>query len=282
MAKISVIMPCFNHSAFIDEAINSVLSQTYTNIELIIVDDASTDPELRPKIIALSKKDKRIQAIFLDHNSGPSVARNVGIEACEGTYILPLDADDCIAPTYIEKAVQIIESDPKIGVVYCEVEFFGAMTGHWKLAAYSFPEILFANMVICSSLYRKSDWARYGGYSENMRDGLEDWDFWLNFTAENKSFIRIPENLFYYRKSNKSLSRNDAINRSKSIRLLSTIIKNHRELYLSNIHHILDELPMLIKAHGLEYASEKKRINTLFQRKLGRYTLRLEKKIKKP
>lgn len=274
-------MPCFNHAAFIEEAVESVLNQTYTNIELIIIDDASTDPAVRPKIKSLSKKDQRIKAIFLDNNSGPSAARNLGIEASSGTYILPLDADDRIAPSYIDKAVKIIESDAKIGVVYCEADFFGTAQGKWGLPAYSAPDILISNMVFCSSLYRKSDWKRFGGYNENMRDGLEDWDFWLNFTADKKTFIRIPETLFLYRQHEPNSSRNEAINREKSAYLLSTIFANHSELYLANIHHFFDQLPLLTKTHGLAKTHKSGQLKTLFKRKVGRYTLSLKKKIKK-
>lgn len=275
-------MPCYNHGAFIQEAVDSVLQQSYPNLELIIVDDASTDSRVHQIIKSLLKKDTRIKTIFLENNSGPAAARNRGIEAADGTYILPLDADDRIAPSYIEEAVKVIESAPNAGVVYCEVEFFGTMKGKWNLGNYSFPEILSANMVISSALYRKSDWARYGGYNENMRDGLEDWDFWLNFTADKKSFIQIPKTLFFYRQRERNLTRNGSIDRDKSIRLLSTIFNNHRELYSANIHHFFDRLPLLIETHHLAETHKNEQIKTLFKRKLGRYTLSLKKKLKKP
>lgn len=267
-------MPCYNHGAFIEEAVDSVLHQSYPNIELIIVDDASTNEDVREKINAIQKKDRRIKAIFLGKNSGPSVARNRGIQAAEGIYILPLDADDRIASSYIEQAVHTIESVPEAGVVYCEAEFFGTVQGKWGIPAYSFPEILFSNMVFCSGLYRRSDWERYGGYNENMRDGLEDWDFWLNFTADQKDFIRIPEILFFYRQRERKLTRSGSVDREKSIRLLSTIFHNHNELYSAKIHHFFDQ--WLTKTHP-----SNSKLKTLFKTKVGRYTLSLQKKLKK-
>ena len=274
-------MPCYNHGEFIEEAVDSVLQQSYQNIEIIIVDDASTDKNVREKINAIQEKDSRIKSIFLDENSGPSEARNRGIEAAEGLYILPLDADDRIDPTYVEKAVSVIESNPDIGVVYCEADFFGTVQGKWKLPQYSFPEILFYNMVFSTALYRKTDWKRYGGYNKNMRDGLEDWDFWLNFTTEQKTFIRIPETLFFYRQRERILTRNGSIEREKSIQLLSNIFLNHRDLHSANIHHFFDRLPLLIKTHHLAETHKNEQIKTLFKRKLGRYTLSLKKKLKK-
>jgi glycosyltransferase involved in cell wall biosynthesis len=274
MNKTSIIVPCYNHGEFIEEAVDSALQQSYQNIEIIIVDDASTEKNVREKINAILEKDSRIKSILLDENSGPSVARNRGIEAAEGLYILPLDADDRIDPTYVEKAVSVIESNPDIGVVYCEVDFFGTAQGKWELPQYSFPEILFSNMVFSTALYRKSDWTRYGGYNKNMRDGLEDWDFWLKFTTEQKTFIRIPETLFFYRQRVKSLTRNGIIDVEKNIQLLSTIFLNHRDLYCKNINYFFER--WLKKTHPIN-----SQVQTLFKRKIGRYSFSIQKKIKK-
>lgn len=283
MNKTSVIIPCYNHGEFIEEAVDSALQQSYHDIEIIIVDDASTDKNVRGKINTIQEKDSRIKSIFLDENSGPSVARNIGIEAAEGLYILPLDADDRIDPTYVEKAVSVIESNLEVGVVYCEVDFFGTVQGKWQLPPYSPQEILFSNMVFATALYRKSDWKRYGGYNKNMRHGLEDWDFWLNFTTDQKTFIRIPETLFFYRQREKCLTRNGSIEGEKSIQLLSTIFLNHRDLYCKNINYFFDR--WLKKTPPINPQTKTRQINSqvqiLFKRKLGRYSFSIQKKIKK-
>lgn len=264
-------MPCYNHGAFLQEAVDSVLCQTYPEIELIIVDDGSTDEGVRSTIDALLDRDRRIRAIFIKENCGPSAARNRGIESATGTYILPLDADDRIAPTYVEKAVQTIESDPAIGVVYCEADYFGTVEGKWELPPYSFPQILFTNMVFSSGLYRRSDWKKYGGYNDNMRDGLEDWDFWLNFTGDQKKFIRIPETLFFYRQRKNKASRTSSIDRDKYILLHSTVFRNHRDLYGGNIEYFFDRCFTTTKP------PEETR-KTLLRLKIGRYTLSLLRK----
>ena len=185
-----------------------------------------------------------------------------------------MDADDRIDPTYVEKAVSVIESNLEVGVVYCEVDFFGTVQGKWQLPPYSSQEILFSNMVFSTALYRKSDWKRYGGYNKNMRDGLEDWDFWLNFTNDQKTFIRIPETLFFYRQRAKSLTRNGSVEGEKSIQLLSTIFLNHRDLYCKNINYFFER--WLKKTHPINSQEQ-----NLFKRQIGRYSFSIQKEIKK-
>ena len=115
MKKVSVIMPCYNDGKYIKEAIASVEAQTYPEWELIIIDDGSDDKETIAIIDSI--QNERIKIYHTKHLR-PAGARNYGIEHANGVYILPVDSDDKIASTYMEKAVQKIESDDKIGVVY--------------------------------------------------------------------------------------------------------------------------------------------------------------------
>jgi succinoglycan biosynthesis protein ExoO len=109
--RVSVVIPCYNAEQFLRQAVASVLSQTYKNIECIIVDDASTDAS-RDIITALARTDDRLVPIFLGHNSGPSVARNNGIENATGDWITLLDADDLYAADRIEKLVSAARTYP--------------------------------------------------------------------------------------------------------------------------------------------------------------------------
>ena len=112
---VSVIIPYFNDGKYIKESLQSVSEQTYSHIEVILIDDGSTDANSVREFDAL-KMDclKKVKEI----NSGPSVARNLGIQQARGKYILPLDADDKIEPSYIEKAVKYLEKHSDCGIVY--------------------------------------------------------------------------------------------------------------------------------------------------------------------
>jgi glycosyltransferase involved in cell wall biosynthesis len=176
MPRVSVIIPCFNDGAFIDEAVNSVLRQTYRDVEIIIVDDGS-DGETRERL--QTYKQPSIRVIFKSHE-GVATARNLAVGQASGEFILPLDADDRIHETYIEKAIRVMESDDDIGIVYCRAVLFGEQTGMWDLPEYSFERILLQNMIFCSALMRKADLEKVGGYNTNMTSGYEDWDLSLS------------------------------------------------------------------------------------------------------
>ena len=105
---VSIITPCYNSSKFIEDCINSVLAQTYTNWEMIIVDDLSEDNS-KEKIIVLSQNDTRIKTIFLDKNIGAAEARNIAISKAKGKYIAFLDSDDLWMPTKLEDQIYFMQ-----------------------------------------------------------------------------------------------------------------------------------------------------------------------------
>src|SRR5665647_114105 len=115
-ALVTVIIPCYNQGKFLSDTINSILIQTYPYFEIIIVNDGSTDVETL-EVLDQCKWDKT--SIFHIENSGVSIARNTAISHAKGKYILPLDGDDIIAPTYLEKAVKVLESKPDVKVITC-------------------------------------------------------------------------------------------------------------------------------------------------------------------
>ena len=230
---VSVIMPCYNQGHYLDEAVESVLAQTYRNFEIIVINDGSTDQATSQ---ILHHYDKPQVKIIHTENRGPSAARNTGIKHSTGKYVLPLDADDRIGKTYLESAVQILEADSTIGIVYCEAEFFGAKTGKWELPNYQFPEILLGNGIFNSSLYRRADWEMVGGYRENMVYNWEDYDFWLSLIELGRRVVRIPEVLYFYRQVPNS--RDHQTTREQRIQCHAQIYQNHTQLYSDNIDYI--------------------------------------------
>lgn len=196
MKKVSVIMPCFNDGAYIEEAVASIRAQTYPNIELVIIDDGSDEPETK----AVLEKLESSGAVLLHTNRlRPAGARNAGIAAATGEYILPVDADDLIAPNYIEKAVKIMDDNDNIGVVYCHADLFGEQSGPWELPDYSLEKMLLDNIIFVSAMFRREDWCKVGGYRTTMKHGMEDYDFWLSILELDRNVHQLPEVLFHYR-----------------------------------------------------------------------------------
>ncbi len=194
--KCSIIIPCYKQAEYLSVAVNSVLNQTYTSYEIIIVDDGSPDDSYA--IAAqLAEKDERIK-VYTKQNGGLASARNFGIERATGEVILPLDADDKIAPIYLEKAMPYFESNSNDLIVYSNANFFGTKTGAWKLSPYSVQDLCLYNMIFCSAFFRKSSWQKVGGYDTKMKFGWEDWDFWLSLVSQGAEVFKIEEDLFYY------------------------------------------------------------------------------------
>lgn len=214
---VSVIVPMYNTADFVVEALESIMASTYRPIEIIVVDDGSTDNGL--SVVHNYAETHREVRIFTQINAGVSAARNYAIRMAHGKYILPVDADDRISPTYIAHAVRVMNDN--VRVVGCLAHFFGIRKGEWKLPKYS-PELLaHKNMIHISSLFRKADWEIVGGFCEE-EIYREDWDFWLNIMELGGSYIRLNEVGLYYRvqqNSRRRMAKNqkrlivDAINR---------------------------------------------------------------------
>ena len=234
MPKVSVIIPCYNQAQYLDESIDSVLAQTFQDFEIIVVDDGSDD-KTSMKILNNYKKPKT--KLIRTSNQGPSCARNTGIKIATGDYIFPLDADDRIEDSYLEKAVNMLDKHPEIGIVYCEAELFGKQSGKWDLKEYAFPDILLHNCIFCTAMFRKSDWAKVGGYKKEMNINIEDWEFWLSLIEQGLEVYRIPEVLFYYRI--KKVSRtSDSVPYDQSMQ--TKLVKFHRKMYEDNLDYIIE------------------------------------------
>ena len=229
MSKVSIIIPCYNKELYVSEAIESALAQTFKDIEIVVVNDGSSDNSTE----VIKKYEDKIHFINLDKNEGVVNARKLAIEKASGEYILPLDADDTIEPTYVEKAVKILEENKEIGVVYCKVKFFGDKNGNLTCPEFDEDYFLYHSGVSSSSMFRKKDFIKCGGYRDYMKNGCEDWDLWLYFYENGFKFYRIPENLLNYRKFDDSSSRT-TVQKENSKELWALVVRNHLDLYLNN------------------------------------------------
>lgn len=220
---VSVIVPCYNLGKFLPEALNSLIEQTFSDWECVIVDDGSTD---NTKSIALEyvRKDSRF-IYYYKENEGVCIAKNFAISKSKGKYILPLDSDDLIEPEYIEEAVSILDNNSDIRLVYCDGIFFGEKSGLIDNADYSFELLLYSNLIHNSALFYKKDFDDTGGYSLEMKDGLEDWEFWINLLKGEKKTFKIPKPYLRYRI--RSVSRSKGLSKDLKMR----VYFRHLDLY---------------------------------------------------
>lgn len=222
---VSVVVPCFNQGPFLAEAIESVLAQTFPRLEIVVVEDHSTDGVTRE--LVRHGVFPRTRIILNDTNRGVAATRNIGIRAARGPYILPLDADDTIAPTFVARALDEVQRG-RADVCYAKVELFGTETGEFRLDPFSVPGMLRTNLVVNTALYRKAAWAAVGGYSEALTTGLEDWDFWLSLLEQGNRFRRLDAPLFFYRRHGPT--RTDSA-RTTEPGLRALIYERHRGLF---------------------------------------------------
>jgi len=223
--KVSVVIPSYNSAKYITETIESILTSTYQDYEIVIVDDGSTD-NTKKIVEDLKKRSDKIQYLY-QTNKGLPAARNCGIKSAKGEYILPLDADDRISANYMDEAVQVLEQNNDIKIVYCEAEFFGDRTGKWELPPFSLKTISRKNIIFACSFYRKKDWKKAGGYSEEMTWGWEDWEFWLSILEHGGTAHQLPITGFYYRIHASSLRQ--GFNKEKKKKTIDFVNKKHQD-----------------------------------------------------
>lgn len=234
--RVSVVIPCYNHGKFLGEAIGSVRAQEYPDLDIIVVNDGSTDLQTLSVFDALDKDVVLIE----QSNKGLAAARNRGIQEAAGEFILPLDADDRIGPGFIQQAVAAMAKDHEVGIVYGQTELFGSKTGPWRKPDYAMPEMLFENMIVASALYRKSDWESVGGYRPAMTHAWEDWDFWLALINLGRKVVRLKDVTFYYRISEESMTSRLSFN--NKLAMMLQLVLRHKSLYLKNWRYVLSRI----------------------------------------
>lgn len=223
---ISIIVPCYNQAMYMRDALDSVLASTFQDWECVIVNDGSKDETLQ---IAkeYEQRDERFLVVDIP-NGGLANARNVGIRHSHGKYILPLDSDDKIGEKYIELSVSYLDQHPETKLVNCLCKYFGDFNEIKQMPSYNYDALLWQNLFLASSVYRREDYDKTVGYNTNMRHGHEDWDFWLSLLKPDDKVYRIPETLFFYRKHGVSMVSGTNKNLSETNRQL---VLNHLDIY---------------------------------------------------
>jgi O-antigen biosynthesis protein len=206
---VSVIIPCFNYGQYVEEALDSVLAQTFQDFEVVIVEGGSTDG-VTPGIIA-AIEDRNYGKVRVLYRSEPRMVgdnRNFAISHARGRYVCCLDADDLLKPTYLEMAVFLAESFG-YDVVTSSLQCFGDSRARWVLEDPSFPAICIHNQIATTALFRRSAWAHVGGYRDwgLGREYIpEDWDFWVRMLGHGYRAKSIREPLMNYRVHNFGLT----------------------------------------------------------------------------
>lgn len=221
--KVSIIIPCYNQGHFLTDAIKSAFEQTHEEKEIIVVNDGSTDETERIiKHFEQRKTSSRAEFISItQENKGLSAARNAGIRKATGEYIVCLDADDKLDPSYIKRTIGISD------IVCTGTQEFGNRNRKWKtpLVIVRYKDLLVKNRLNYAAIFKRSIWETVGGFDENMRLGFEDYRFWLDASKIGYKIRVINEFLLYYRKHDKSMFSEAVKNREQIIKYMKQFHK---------------------------------------------------------
>ena len=225
---VSIITPCFNSEKYVSQAIQSVISQTHENWELLLVDDYSSD-ETFAIISNFTSQDNRIKAFKLDKNSGAGVARNFAIQKASGNYIAFLDADDVWKPQKLEKQLHFMQTQniPFTFSFYETIDKAGnlrneTITTPLKI---TYKQLYYCNWIgNLTGIYSVDFFGKIPISSLKKR---QDWMLWLQIVKEIQTAIPVPESLAYYR------VREDSISASKW-KLIKYNFKVYRDFHQRN------------------------------------------------
>jgi glycosyltransferase involved in cell wall biosynthesis len=196
---VSVITPYYNTDRVFLETAQSLLGQSFQDFEWLIVDDGSNDKSALARLHATRDSDARIK-VFFQENGGPAAARNTAFRHSSGRYICLLDSDDMLEPTFIEKCVWFLESNPGFGFCNTWSVNFGDEEFLWRVGFERAGAFLQANSGPPISVVRREAFEAAGGFDESIRLGHEDWDFWLALAKAGYWGRTLPEFQEWYRK----------------------------------------------------------------------------------
>jgi GT2 family glycosyltransferase len=190
---ISVVIPCYNSGATLEQTVASVKAQIWTNLEIIVVNDGSSEPNTLTVLAGLKGV-----TVVSQPNSGLPAARNAGFRAACGEYVLPLE------PTALEVMMQVLKSSAHASFVFCDLQLEGEASGVLQ-KHYNFFEQLSLNHLPYCLLMPKRLWAKAGGYDESMRQGYEDWEFNIRLGTLGYYGQRVAQPLLHYRVSSSGM-----------------------------------------------------------------------------
>lgn len=226
---LSIVIPYFNMGKYIDDTLVSLSNVTYREIEIIIVNDGTTDKESILKLDEL-KGNQNIK-IVTTPNRGLAAARNLGARKAKGKYLAFLDADDVVMPDYYSKAINVLKYQHNVSFVGCWTQYFENSTDVWPTFTPEPPIILYHNLINSSSLVYKLDaYLTHGLNDESMPfQGIEDYDSVISLVGKGFRGVVLPEILFHYRVRKNSMIR--GVSKEKKLLLFNYLTNKHRPFY---------------------------------------------------
>jgi glycosyltransferase involved in cell wall biosynthesis len=270
---ISVIITCYNIRGYVTDAFRSVCAQSHHCLEIIIVDDGSTDDTR--SLVAEFLQDERVKYLFKE-NGGPSSARNFGIAQAQGEYLAFLDGDDLWEPEKLAHQVAVLQKNPGVGMVFCDFSTFdaqGTLAARKNASLYRDLQPVHYDYLVSRSnfiypstvMVRRIVFLSCGAFDEALR-GPEDYDMWLRIVREfvvigmHEALVRIRQHPSNLSKNIKAMIANEtaAIEKQRLFLARGALRRRMAKLYLLNADRSI-------------HANDRKQAVALLLQGLGRY-----------
>ncbi len=235
---VSIIVPCYNAGATLKETLDSLVEQDYPHMEILLVDDGSTEPGFSDLLDRLGQQQLNVR-VFHKVNSGLPGARNYGARQAQGKFIAFCDADDQLAPQTIRHSIDALTRHPELTLVYPIIHYYEGAEGYWGPQDLYAPTLLAENQGHAGIVIRRERFFALGGYDESFRYGWEDWEFLLRLAQSGDQGEVLPYPYYYYRVRHDSMVRTTSMqNRHRIQRQMWT---KHQNLLGLPAFYVLDK-----------------------------------------
>lgn len=222
--RVSVVVALYNYERYIVQTLDSVAAQTMRDINIIVVDDCSTDGSLATTSGWMRRnRETGLGMVLLGHreNAGASISRNTGIAAAESEFCFMLDADNLLYPRCIEKHVAALDARPDAAAAYSLIETFEGDRDLFGAGVFAKEGLISGNFIDVMALYRRSLLLDLDGF-EKIRYGWEDYDLWLRMLESGATALHIPEITSRYRHHRASITRTEQMS--------GTVLELHKDM----------------------------------------------------
>jgi glycosyltransferase involved in cell wall biosynthesis len=268
---VSIISSFFNAHQYFEETYHSISQQTFQNFEWIITDDCSTDLQSIELFKSLNTRHLQIKTVHHSVNRGLAAGRNTAISHALGKYLFFMDLDDLLDPTYLEKCVLFLETNPRFSVVNSYSVGFQNQEYFWSNGFNKAAEFIQQNWVTAMLMYRKEDFDKLGNFDENLRF-YEDWERWLRAISSQQKCWTIPEYLHFYRRCDSGLLSTSLQNSNEEQKTAKLIETRYQKYFEKN--NICESTPERFSPFEVDLANYKIKVkNTVTSKKNGKNIL---------
>ncbi len=258
--SVTFVIPCFNHGAFVADAVASALAQHDADTRAVVVNDGSDDGTTPAACDALLGRfgADRVRVIHQPNRGLPS-ARNAGAREAGTDYLVFLDADDWVEPAFVRTLAAALVAERAAGRddashAYCQERLVGLGEGIWRVPEWDALLLLITNLHPVTCLVRRERFEAVGGFDETMVGGYEDWELWVRMSVRGWRGVRVAEPLFVWRRHSHSTMIFDAVARHDE--LYAKIIQRNRSHYERHMEAIATRENSMLRRFDCNWLDE--------------------------